>query len=300
MASIQAFNFQNFSQILSWWSALLKKKMLEEDKSLVLQASSPFSPDSWTWTTVDELTGEVQVHTTQNPGATYGNSVLKAFKTTSANIKHALKTLFINYDDEEIMWQDDLNFNLINSYASASQSFQKYNPDTEEFLDMPEFWFTRGCWYDMLPMCTKGKYLMVWDANVQSKAAFAIEACRKAYQKYVYTYTVTTESDGGMTTSYTCTEEYSPTGNTMGFTCSFWTEYLPTLKAEMDKQLEPIWKVGQETNYPEQNASSADLAYVTQLASDITGTGSTSITTSKKLSSKCGTFSSKSAGLSLG
>ena len=308
MAS-QAYKLKNFNQILSWYATIVKNRMLADEAGL--GANSPFNPPSWTIVTTDELTGMTTTQVIMNPGGTYGQSILDAFKNTANSILHSLKTLFINYDDDKQLWHEDMNFNLLNSYAAASQSFQKYNQDTEEFEDRPEYWFTRGCWYDMLPMCTKGEYLYAWRNNVENGVVAAITKCREAFRKHVYTYTTTTYtsvSDGGADpwTTHTYTETYSDEGNSRGFITDFWGDHLASLKSTVDSLLEPIWKLGRKTSYPEQNAASADLVYVTQLKSDIasqdTGAAkasSSSITTAKSLSKACGKYDAKAAKMTL-
>lgn len=301
-----AYNLKNFKQILSWYATLLKNRMLAQEDGLDEQ--SPFTPASWTVvvTSTDDF-GYTTTYTyvVENPGATYGQSLLDAFKSTANSIEHALSTLFINHDDDKVMWHEDLNFNLINAYASASQSYQWYDQTTEEFVDMPEFWFTRGCWYDMLPMCTKGRYLLVWQDTIEGKVRNLISQCRRRFQKHTYTYTYTTESSDGTSSTSTYTEVYSKSGNSRGFILDFWDDNLAWLKNNLDPLLSPIWKMGWETSYPEQNSKSADLVYITQLMSDISKStsatgGSSSITTSNSLSSNCGTYDAKAAKLTLG
>lgn len=302
--TLQTYRLKNFNELLSYYSTVVKNAMLEADKGRGIEEDSPFLPESWTVTTTDEW-GRTETTIVPNPGHAYGQSVLNAFKSTAESIRNSLMTLFTNYDDEKIMWQEDLNFNLINAYASASQSLQWYNKDTEEFEDRPEYWFTRGCWYDMLPMCTKGDYIRKWQPKVL-EAIQAIRKCRKAYQSFEYVEYVT-DSDTGWSGSYVVNRKsrmrqtsYTSYGNSRLFILRFWGEYLPTLKSEVDYLLEPIWKFGRATNYPEQNAKTADLEYITQLASDIHGTNTkSSIATAKRLSAKCGTYDANSAKLKL-
>ena len=307
--ALQTYKLKNFNEILSYYSTVLKNAMLEADAGHGLEEDTPFLPDSWTYTSTDEW-GRTETIVVPNSGYVYGQSILDAFKSTAASIRKSLMTLFINYDDDKAMWQEDLNYNLINAYAAASQSLQWYNKTTEEFEEMPEFWFTRGCWYDMLPMCTKGDYIKKYQINVQH-AIDSIRKCRKAYQTYEYVEYTTDEF--GNSYSYTVSRKgsglrtrqigYSSIGNSRFFIQHFWSDYLPTLKSEIDAQLEPIWKFGRATNYPEQNASTSDLEYITQLASSIGADSSsnakTSITTAKKLSSSCGTYNAKTAKMTL-
>ena len=306
--ALQTYKFKNFNEILGYYATVLKNSMLESDSGHGLEADTPFLPKSWTVTTTDEW-GRSETTIIPNSGYVYGQSILDAFKSTANSIKHSLMTLFINHDDDKVMWQEDLNYNLINAYASASQSLQWYNKDTEEFEEKPEYWFTRGCWYDMLPMCTKGAYIRKYQANVQN-AIEAVRKCRKAYQNYEYVEYSTDEY--GYSYSYTVSRRntvrtrhigYSSVSNSRFFVQHFWSDYLPKLKSEIDAQLEPIWKFGRATNYPEQNASTADLEYITQLASSIgansTSSAKTTITTAKKLSTNCGTYDAKAAKMTL-
>ena len=305
----ESYARENFSQILSWYSALLKNKMLGADEANGLTTASPFWPDYWevvTYHLYTKITRKVY-----NPGWKYGNSLLDAMETTSNNILIALSTLFTNYDDDEAMRQENLNFHLINAYAAASQSYKWYDKTTEEFVERPEFWFTRGCWYDMLPMCTKGKYLLVYQKAV-NKVCEYIMTCRKKFLKHTYTYYVTdTDSDGGSSTTTVHTEHYSPIkgGNSRSFIETFWrtteqnTDMLSWLETKSDPLLKPIFDMGIETKLPEQTSKTADLVYITQLVSDISEStssiGTSKITSAKSLSDSCGTYDANAAGVTL-
>ena len=308
----QAYNLENFKQILSWYATLVKNRMLNDEDGL--GSNTPFSPISWTITETDPETGTTTTRIIENPGAVYGQSILDAFHSTADSIQHALSTLFTNYDDKnKSMWQQDLNFNLINAYAAASQSLQWYDKDTEEFVEMPEYWFTRGCWYDMLPMCTRGKYLLEWRSNVETTVRNAISLYRGngnknvvGYKKHVYVSTYTIETSDGSTQTETTYEYYSSSENSMGFILDFWDANLSGLKTAIDPYLEPIWKLGYKTSYPEQNSKTAKLEYVTQLASDISSSNtsasaaaSAKITTAKSLSTACGKYDAKAAKMTL-
>lgn len=326
----QTFKFNNFQEILSYYATLLKNAMLEEasDNPFKLEKSesssssgefiTPFLPKEWIEYELDEITGNQIKKIIPNQGYTYGQSILTAFEDTSNQIRDSLMTLFINYDDKKELWQEDLNFNLLNAYASASQSLQWYNKDTEEFEDMPEYWFTRGCWYEMLPMCTKGEYIKAYHVNVMN-AVKAIKKCRDYFENEFEYFVMepTTDYgsyysyDGGYT-SYSSTVQrrvkgarqasYSTYGNSKLFIRAFWQYYLKTLKDEVEKLLKPIWKFGEPTNYPEQTASTAKLTYVTQMVTDVDTvyiTGNTCISTAKALSSQCGTYDAKAAKLKL-
>lgn len=312
----QTYKPKNFQNLLSYYATLVKNAMLEAISGL--SAESPFTPEKWPVTTTDEW-GRTETTYVANTGYAYGQSILDAFHSTSTSIRDSLMTLFINYDDDKNLWQEDFNFNIINAYASASQSLQRYNEATEEFDDMPEYWFTRGCWYEMLPMCTKGDYIRAWHSNVL-QAVEAIKTCRHNFENYEvfipysdddgygygsggyyvssrsYSYSSSKYARGGRQA------KYSLYGNSMFFVQSFWQEYLSGLKSTVDGLLEPIWKFGRATNYPEQNASTAKLKYVTYLASDLQmayTNGKTSISTAKSLSDKCGTYDAKAAKLKL-
>ena len=302
--SQQTFKYKNFKQILSYYAKLTKQAMMEPIDGL--GANTPFMPPFWKVpeydTTVDGQTVLIGYTTYENSGYVYGKAILDAYKKTSDSILEALRTLFINYDDPKEIWQEDFNFNLLNAYASASQSLQWYNEETEEFEDMPEYWFTRGCWYEMLPMCTKGDYIKTWHSNVLS-AIRAIKKCRQYYQtKFVYYIYEPSYDDYYYSSYYSRREYYSDYGNSMGYIRSFWANYLSVLQDEINPLLNPIWKLGRETNLKEQTAETAKLTYVTQLASDLDiafTAGNTIASTAKTLSTSCGTYSAKAAGLSL-
>jgi len=312
----KAYTLKNFRQILSYYSTLFKNAMY----SLDTHSRTPFTPKSWTFYRYDNQ-GNRTKHVVNNSGYLYGESILKAFKDTSNSIKFSLSTLFINNDDEEIMRKEDLNFNLLNAYASASQSFQKYNESTEEFVDRPEYWFTRGTWYDMLPMCTKGRYILAYHSKIMASIT-AVEKCRSAFMNYSYTYTTSSGRRAVRrikvkSLSYNVGDYYDSEGSSYSsptnYTIAFWNSYLPTLKSEVDRLLLPIWDFGQSTDYPEQNSSTADLIYITQRTSDIASLDkaasiaskiynneiSSSISTAKSISSNCGKYSAKSSGLSI-
>ena len=324
--STQTYKHRNFSDLLSYYAMLMKNAMLETTRGL--GEYSPFLPKEWVSTTYDEF-GYSQTIVTPNPGYAFGQSILNSFQSTRNAIRDSLMTLFINYDDEEIMWQKDLNFNLINSYASASQSLQWYNKDTEEFVDMPEYWFTRGCWYEMLPMCTKGDYIKAWHANVID-AVEAVKTCRRDFQKFElilpdpydeygtysttsqgYSYYRNTSSYRNRSNSFSygsMRTDYSTSATTQAFIAGFWNSMvgnenrLSALKNRVEGLLSPIWRFGKPTTIPEQNASTAKLKYVTYLASDIQmsySLGKTSISTASQLSSKCGTYDPKAANLQI-
>lgn len=309
----QAYELKNFKQILSWYAMLVKNRMLADEDGL--GSNSPFSPQNWTVTETVGIEPDTRTITRiiDNPGASYGQSILDAFQSTADSIHHSLATLFINHDDDKTMWQEDLNFNLINAYAAASQSLQRYDKDTEEFEEMPEFWFTRGCWYDMLPMCTKGKYLLEWRSNVETKVRNAISLYRGegnrsvvGYKRNVFVHTYTSTDSDGTSTTETTYEYYSPSGNSMDFILDFWRKNLAGLKAAIDPYLEPIFHIGHKTDYPEQNSKTANIEYVTQLASDIafsntsaSAAAGASITTAKSLSAECGKYDAKAAKMTL-
>ena len=291
MADEQAYKLTNFKKILSYYSALVENAMFEEVEGL--HAETPFRPESWTYyVSVDNADGTTTTEevVVANPGYNYAMELLKMFKTTSSNILDALMTLFINNDDPKEMRQEEFNFNILNAYASASQSLQWYNKDTEEFETMPEYWFTRGCWYDMLPMCTKGDYIKAKYPNVLN-AIKAIKRCRHYYE-YEYKYPVplyyddygysysdyggySYRSSNGRYRYYSYRSPYaynyigySQFSNSREFTLSFWDTYLQTLSSEVSNYLNPIWKFGKPSGLKEQTASTAKLTYVTQLASD--------------------------------
>lgn len=316
----QTYRHRNFSDLLSYYSMLIKNAMLETSKAL--GEHTPFLPKEWISTSTDEW-GHTETIITPNEGYSFGQSILDSFLTTRNEIRDGLMTLFINYDDDKIMWQEDLNFNLINAYASASQSLQWYNKDTEEFEDMPEYWFTRGCWYEMLPMCTKGDYIKAWHANVL-EAVEAIKTCRRDFLKFElilpdpydeygsyssssrgYSYYTSRSARTYRSTSYgSMRSGYSSSATAPAFIQGFWSSMigkdnrLSALKSRVEDLLSPIWKFGRSTTIPEQNASTAKLKYVTYLASDLEmnySIGKTSITTAAQLSNKCGTYDPKAA-----
>lgn len=314
MANDQAYNLPNFKSILSYYSTLVKNAIFESVEGL--HAETPFMPKSWTYTTTDDITGQTTEVVIGNPGYNYAMELLGLFKTTSDNIRDALLTLFINYDDPKEMQQEDFNFNIINAYASASQSLQWYNKDTEEFESMPEYWFTRGCWYDMLPMCTKGDYIRAKHSNVL-QAVNAIKKCRRYYE-YEFTYqepaTDYTDNFGysyQLNRRYTYSQwnsqynryaTYSQYSNSRFFVLAFWNQYLQTLSDEVKSCLNPIWKFGQYSGKREQTASTAKLTYITQLASDSEISiqqSNTAVKTARQISSTSGTYDAKKAKISI-
>lgn len=314
MANDQAYDLSNFKKILSYYSALVKNAFFEEIGGL--HAETPFMPESWTYYVYDkDIDGNNIGNPTKvvvaNPGYNYAMEVLGLFTKTSDSIRDSLMTLFINYDDPKEMQQEDFNFNILNAYASASQSLQWYNKDTEEFENMPEYWFTRGCWYDMLPMCTKGDYIRARHSNVL-QAIEAIKRCRSYYENgFVYQVSSSSTDNFGYTTYMTSRyryndwyrySSYSQFTNSRFFVLAFWNEYLSRLTEEVKHHLDPIWRFGRHSGRPEQTASTAKLTYVTQLASDFGKTfqrSNTAVKTAKKILTNTGTYSAKKAKVSV-
>ena len=187
------------------------------------------------------------------------------------------------------------------------------------FEERPEYFWTRGNYYDMLPMCTAGRYLLAYKANVE-------RACEilEDYKTLFYNYQCTAISNAGETSdtiltynmvnaSYAITTdtEFSGRGNqydqsaqmknSIYFYTMFWNENLATLKnlieSRKGKDISSMLRIGQATQYPEQNNDS-NVVYVKKYYSTLwddklsTGTGGQKITATSKLSSNCGTYKS--------
>lgn len=300
----KSYVLRNFSEILSWYAARFKSRLFDSDESAGLTNGTPFTPERWPHETVNPKTYLTEITYTYNPGWVYADSILNAFQTTAEQIKHSLQTLFINHDDDERMWHKDLNFSLLNAYATASQTYKWYDKSTEEFIEKPEFWFTRGCWYDMLPMCTKGKYLLAFRGSI-NKVLDYVAQCRRKFYSHRYTYTsYETDTDGNYTSPTSTTLTYPGSADKESFVCDFWNGgQLSWLEKKVEPLLKPIWDMGIKTKLPMQNSKSADLVYITQLVSDISAStsavGTSKITTSKSLSQACGTYDAKKAKVTL-
>lgn len=172
------YHLKNFKEILDYYKVLLNN---------VLNGSNPnpYMPEKWEIKSDDESGGVITYE--YNPGYNYLKGLINSVEATKNGIYKGLRTLFINYDEPEDYWQEDYNYNIINSYASGSRGMQYYNRTTEDFEDRPEYWWTRGNYYDMLPMCTEGKYLLAFKQNVE-KACEILESYKQLYSRFNCSY----------------------------------------------------------------------------------------------------------------
>lgn len=133
--------------------------------------------------------------------------------------------LFNDYDIEGNKLEN-VNFNTINGYADGSKSFEYYDMESQEFSEMPEYFWTRGNLYDMLPRVEEGDYLGKYIASV-SEIVGICETWQKKYDAHPDP-TPSTDSDGN--TSSTPKVE------------DFWStkDYLSSFTDEIDSRLEQV------------------------------------------------------------
>jgi len=307
---------KNFKEILNYYKKLFEDVLNTSDKSNKQNhGANPFLPDKWEISSNNE---DNTVHYVYNQGYNYLKNLIDTVEETKNGIHKGLRTLFINYDDPEDYWQEDLNYNLINGYAEASRSLQYYNKETQEFEERPEYFWTRGNYYDMLPMCTEGKYLLAYKTAVEN-ACLILEEYKTTFYKYkcaynsgsgessdmLLTYNIVNASyaiaDGGE--SQQSWNRNSRMGMTVYFYTSFWNKYLSGLKHRIrgngKKTVGKMLKIGQKTQYPEQTNDS-NVVYTKKYYSnsiwESSSTGEISnskIVNTTKLSSNCGKYESK-------
>lgn len=307
-------SFNNFKDILNYYNSLFTKVLNTSDVTdKENHGANPYLPDKWVVPTNNEDTTVQYIY---NPGYNYLKSIINTVEATKNGIHKGLRTLFINYDEPEDYWQEDLNYNLINSYAEASKTFEFYNKKTQEFEERPEYFWTRGNYYDMLPMCTAGKYLLAYKTSVEN-ACIIMEQYKKKFYEYSCNYNTITGETSGITMSYRMiNSSYAISEGSEGvywnsnyssrisiyFYISFWNEYLSELKGKVlntnGKSVGNMLKIGQETQYPEQNNDNNVIytkKYYSTLWDDLsTGIEKTSqtVVNTKILSNSCGTYKS--------
>lgn len=299
----------NFIEILNYYKNLFNDVLNLSDKSNNLNhGANPYLPDKWE---VQEYSNyDDSINYIYNPGYNYLKGLINLIEATKNGIYKGLRTLFINYDDPEDFWQEDLNYNIINAYAEGSKSFKYYNQKTQEFEERPEYFWTRGNYYDMLPMCTDGKYLLSYKSTIEN-ACLILEK----YKNKFYTYrcsiisndnevgdTLLTYDIANSTYAITASSESlsnSQTNYMIYFYTSFWNEHLASLKDEIENSgnnsINSLLKIGQETQYPEQN-NDTEVTYITKYYSNLLADNNSvynnteKVTNTFKISNKCGEY----------
>lgn len=133
--------------------------------------------------------------------------------------------LFNDYDIEGNKLEN-VNFNTINGYADGSKSFEYYDMATQEFSEMPEYFWTRGNLYDMLPKVEEGDYLGKYIASV-SEIVGICETWQKKYDTHPDP-TPSIDNDGNTISISKVKDFWSTEG------------YLTSFTNEIDSRLEQV------------------------------------------------------------
>lgn len=313
--------FRNFKDILNYYKFLFEEVLNTSDKSnKENHGANPFLPDKWEIPSNNE---DATVQYVYNQGYNYLKELINTVEATKNGIHKGLRTLFINYDDPEEYWQEDMNYNLINAYAEASRSYEYYNKKTQNFEERPEYFWTRGNYYDMLPMCTAGKYLLPYKTAVENACAI-MESYKTLFYNYNCEYAMMNSETDGIVLSYDMVNStYAiSTGENFGygrssryndqssrniyFYTSFWEKHLRPMINKVEntgsKNIKDMLKIGMETEYPEQTNDS-EVIYTKKyygtsvwdkmsIGTNGTDASKMKITNTKKMSNNCGTYKS--------
>ena len=115
-------SFKNFKDILNYYKRLFTEVLNNSDPTNKNNhGANPYLPDKWELPSTNEYDTIQYVY---NPGYNYLTGLINTVEATKNGIHKGLRTLFINYDDPEDYWQEDLNYSLINAYAEGSRAFQ--------------------------------------------------------------------------------------------------------------------------------------------------------------------------------
>lgn len=124
-----------------------------------------------------------------NPSYTLLSSLQTVLTNTQSAIYNAAHYLYEDpsmRDGNGALIRNDNNFSIINGYADGSKTFELYKSDDEVFLEQPDFFWTRGKFYGMLPAIYEGEYLRSYDGiNVAAKIQNIVAICSEYNDKFV-------------------------------------------------------------------------------------------------------------------
>ena len=124
-----------------------------------------------------------------NPSYNLLSSLCATLADTQSAIYSAAHYLFEDptmLDANGKLIRNDNNFSIINGYADGSKSFELYNKEDEVFLEQPDFFWTRGKFYGMLPAIYEGNYLRTYDGiDVNQKINNIVNICSEYVQKFI-------------------------------------------------------------------------------------------------------------------
>ena len=124
-----------------------------------------------------------------NPSYTLLSSLQTVLTNTQSAIYNAAHYLYEDpsmRDGNGALIRNDNNFSIINGYADGSKTFELYKSDDEVFLEQPDFFWTRGKFYGMLPAIYEGEYLRSYGGiNVAAKIQNIVAICSEYNDKFV-------------------------------------------------------------------------------------------------------------------
>ena len=161
-----------------------------------------------------------------NPAYALLETWAKNFDSVKEKIFSGLDCLFNDPDEEYAV--EDTNFQIINGYADGSKTFQKYSIDTEEFTEIPYYFYVRGNLYDMLPRANLGEYVNAYYDNVKN----VTEICK--YYNELYEDYIEPPVSGDDGTSTISKLEY------------FWNEYYSEFEEKVNNKLNDILVIGDD------------------------------------------------------
>ena len=136
-----------------------------------------------------ETDDEEEAEPIPNPSYTLLSSLQTVLTNTKSAIYNAAHYLYEDpsmRDGNGALIRNDNNFSIINGYADGSKTFELYKSDDEVFLEQPDFFWTRGKFYGMLPAIYEGEYLRSYgDINVAAKIQNIVAICSEYNDKFV-------------------------------------------------------------------------------------------------------------------
>ena len=142
-----------------------------------------------TGTATVEADDEEEAEPIPNPSYTLLTSLQSILANTKSAIYNAAHYLYEDpsmRDGNGALIRNDNNFSIINGYADGSKTFELYKSDDEVFLEQPDFFWTRGKFYGMLPAIYEGEYLRSYGGiNVAAKIQNIVAICSEYNDKFV-------------------------------------------------------------------------------------------------------------------
>lgn len=136
-----------------------------------------------------EADDEEEAKPIPNPSYTLLSSLQTVLTNTQSAIYNAAHYLYEDpsmRDGNGALIRNDNNFSIINGYADGSKTFELYKSDDEVFLEQPDFFWTRGKFYGMLPAIYEGEYLRSYGGiNVAAKIQNIVAICSEYNDKFV-------------------------------------------------------------------------------------------------------------------